>query len=121
MTANVCDPQKPICTAERMPVVELLSAIGTVTMFPKVAQRYAAMTTSDPQKRYRLIDRRWTISTPMFRGTSMPSSARITRPKNVQLDESGIQFEAPENELAESFPPTSQSTPARPMTKIAAP
>jgi hypothetical protein len=68
-----------------------------------------------------LIDRVWTISTPMFSGTSIPSSARMTRPKKVQLLESGIQFDAPENELADELPPTSQSTPARPITKIAAP
>src|SRR5712691_7284262 len=121
MTANVCDPQNPFCTAERTPVVELFFPSATVTMFPKVAQRYATITTSDPQNRYRLIDRRSTISTPMFSGTSIPSSARITSPKNVQLAESGTQFEKPENEVAESFPPTSQRTPARPITKIAAP
>jgi hypothetical protein len=38
-TASPCDPQKPFSTAVRMPVVELLSASGTVTMFPNVAQR----------------------------------------------------------------------------------
>ena len=45
----------------------------------------------------------------------------MTRPKNVQLLAWGSQFDAPENELADEFPPTSQSTPASPITKIAAP
>ena len=44
------------------------------------------MTTIEPQNRYFLIERMWTISTPMFSGTSIPSRARITRPKIVQLE-----------------------------------
>src|SRR5438093_11652080 len=103
-TANQCAPQKPCCTAVRIPVVELLSLRGTVTMFPNVAHRYETITTAEPQNRYFLIARRCTISTPIFSGTSIPSSARITRPKNVQFVPSGTQLENPENEIDELFP-----------------
>ncbi len=121
ITAKACEPQKPRWTADRIPVVELLSLSGIVTMFPNVAQRYAAITASEPQIRYFLIARMSLISTPKFSGTSIPSSARITSPKNVQFEWSGSQLCTPLNEFAECPPPLSQSTPARPITKIAAP
>jgi hypothetical protein len=62
-----------------------------------------------------------TISTPKLSGTSIPSSARITRPKNVQFEPPGIQLWTPPNLFAAELPPTSHSTPASPITKIAAP
>ena len=43
------------------------------------------MTTIEPQNRYLRIERMWTISTPMFSGTSIPSRARMTSPNRVRL------------------------------------
>src|SRR5438034_1278716 len=120
-TANQCAFQKPTCTAVTTPVVELLPLSGTVTMFPNVAHRYATITTSEPQNRYFLIARTWTISTPRLSGTSIPSRARMTRPKNVQVLACGNQLWTPENEFAELWPRRSQRTPESPITNTAAP
>jgi hypothetical protein len=89
---------------------------------PNVAQRYPSITTIEPQNRYFLIARMWTISTPMFSGTSMPSRARMTRPNSVQVLECGHQLLAvPKPPVAECPSPISHRMPARPITKIAAP
>src|SRR2546428_9839148 len=121
ITANQCACQKPAWTADTTPVVELLAFTGIVTMLPNVAHRYATIVTREPQNRYFLIAFRWTISTPMFSGTSIPSRARMTRPKNVQLLPCGTQLCTPENEFADLWPPISQRTPARPIGKTAPP
>src|SRR5207248_5514928 len=94
ITANACDPQKPFCTAARMSVVApTLFAAGRASIVPNVVHRYANMTTAEPQKRYFLIDRMFTISTPRLSGTSMPSSARMTKPNHVHWPEWMLQFE----------------------------
>ena len=60
------------------------------------------MTTIEPQKRYFLIAFMCTISTPMFRGTSIPSSARITKPNHVHWPEWMLQLLAvPQPPVAE--------------------
>ena len=80
------------------------------------------MTTIEPQKRYFLIARMCTISTPMLRGTSIPSRARITKPNHVHWPEWMLQFDAvPQPPVAEWPSPISQRMPAKPITKIAAP
>src|SRR5581483_1328297 len=80
------------------------------------------MTTIEPQKRYFLIERMCTISTPMLSGTSIPSSARITHPNHVHWPEWMLQFQPvpppPDAEWPETI---SQRMPASPITKIAAP
>ena len=51
----------------------------------------------------------FTISTPMFRGTSIPSSARITNPNHVHWPEWMFQFDAvPQPPVAEWPAPISQ-------------
>src|SRR5437016_11266500 len=95
---------------------------GSASIVPNVVHRYANMTTIEPQNRYFVIDFMCTISTPMFSGTSIPRSARITKPNHVQLPEWMPQFDpVPQPPVAECPEPTRYRTPARPMTKIAAP
>src|SRR5438128_11844368 len=108
ITANQCACQKPAWTAETTPVVELLSFSGIVTMLPNVAHRYATIVTREPQNRYFLIAFRWTISTPMFSGTSIPSRARITKTKNVQVPPCGTQLCTPETAFADLVAPHTQ-------------
>src|SRR5205823_7009822 len=122
-TANACEPQNPVCTATRMSVVDpTLFAAGSASIVPNVAQRYANMTTTEPQNKYFLIDRMLTISTPMFSGTSIPSSARITKPNHVHWPPWMLQFDAvPQPPVAEWPLPISQRMPARPITKMPAP
>src|ERR671930_439933 len=102
-------------------VAPVLFAAGRLSIVPSVAQRYARMTTTEPQNRYFLIARMWTSSTPMFSGTSIPSNARMTRPNSVHVPECGHQlFAVPKPPVAECPSPMSHRIPARPMTKIAA-
>src|SRR5439155_11905588 len=122
-TANACEPPNPFSTATRMSVVDpTLFEAGSASIVPSVAQRYATITTTEPQNRYFLIDRMWTISTPMFSGTSIPSRARITKPNHVHWPEWMLQLLAvPQPPVAEWPLPIAQRIPARPITKIAAP
>jgi hypothetical protein len=64
----------------------------------------------------------FTISTPMFSGTSIPSRARITNPNQVHWLEWMLQLLAvPQPPVAEWPSPINQRIPARPITKIPAP
>src|SRR5437867_9367320 len=100
-------------------------------MFPHVVHRYAAITMMQPQNRYVLIAFSPPLtSTPMFSGVSMPRSARMANEKNVKFHGTpraafprsfvlnGFHSVAA-NEFAEGFPFSSQTTPARPIRKIA--
>src|SRR3989442_13865456 len=110
ITAHACEPQNACCTAVKMSArPPVLFEAGRFIIVPNVAQRYPIITTIEPQNRYLLIARKSTISTPMFNGTSMPSSARMTSPNNVQVDPCGHQLLAvPKPPVAEGPSPISQ-------------
>src|SRR5207253_9852226 len=105
------------------PVVGLLPLRGTTTMLPHVVHRYATITTIEPQKRYRVIDRSLLTSTPMFKGTSIPRSASTTTPKNSQFlpAPNACSFQCSRaKELAAGWPLASQMRPDRPIRMMAA-
>ena len=83
-------------------VAPTLFDAGSDSIVPSVVQRYANMTTIEPQNKYFLIERMFTISTPMFSGTSMPSRARMTKPNHVHWPEWMLQLLAvPQPPVAE--------------------
>src|SRR5215470_10882562 len=99
-----------------MPVVALLAATGTTTMLDQVVHRYATITTRQPQNRYRLMERSLLISAPMFKGTSMPRSARTTVEKNVHWPHPVREEAWKAKELAVWCPMSSNTIAATPMT-----
>src|SRR5262249_23352552 len=84
-------------------------------MLDQVAHRYATITTRQPQNRYRFMDFSLLISTPMFKGTSMPRSARMTVEKNVHCPHPLREEAWRAKELATWCPSASQTKPETPI------
>src|SRR5260370_36906163 len=84
-------------------------------MFDRVAHKYAMITTRQPQNKYRLMEFSLLISTPMFNGTSMPRSARITVEKNVHCPHPVRDEPWSANELKPWCPPASPTNHSIPL------
>src|SRR6266550_4157520 len=76
----------PLATVGIASVVPPTSPSGTTTIVDHVVARYATMTINEPQNRYFLMELSFLTSAPMFRGTSIPRSARKAKAKTVTFE-----------------------------------